>query len=542
MKKLFKNEIGITLIALVITIIVLLILAAVSIVMLTGENGILNKSSVAKEKNAENSSKEKLKLELSYLAIEKNTNPSYNKDEFVTDKLIEKGYSVIGDIVIVDEYQFKIDRDKLKIIMLLGKGKESSEIEINSIVESFSDFTKATIKLNIKYNGELKSIEINGEQVNIPEKTGDIYSIEKIVLKNGIYTINVKDINDEYKIENVKVLEIAENVNLKDVDDLAKVRNLVNKGATFEGKTITLSKDIDLSTVCSETLGTWTPIGNNTNSFKGIFDGNNKSISGLYMNSSESYQGFIGVNEGKIKNINISSDCIASSVGNRSGILCGENRGTIENCTSSGTFDYTISTEKYWQGAICGLNNGGIIINCANYGNITGYGNVGGITGGCGNSGIILNCLNTGDIKVAYTYDAGGICGNASQRIGKAYFFNCYNTGDISCVNYNVGGITGMSTNETYLYNCYNIGNISGIAYWESTKPNLNNCYCLDSISSNSYYDDKAPRVNETTLKKAIEILNDGIDGIGATQSTESPWIEDENNINRGFPILKFQV
>ena len=39
--KRFKNEIGITLIALVITIIVLLILAAVSIAMLTGENGIL---------------------------------------------------------------------------------------------------------------------------------------------------------------------------------------------------------------------------------------------------------------------------------------------------------------------------------------------------------------------------------------------------------------------------------------------------------------------------------------------------------------------
>ena len=34
---------------------------------------------------------------------------------------------------------------------------------------------------------------------------------------------------------------------------------------------------------------------------------------------------------------------------------------------------------------------------------------------------------------------------------------NCYNTGDISCVNYNVGGICGMSTSRTYLYNCYNI-------------------------------------------------------------------------------------
>ena len=47
--KRFKNEIGITLIALVITIIVLLILAAVSIATLTGENGILTQANNAKE-------------------------------------------------------------------------------------------------------------------------------------------------------------------------------------------------------------------------------------------------------------------------------------------------------------------------------------------------------------------------------------------------------------------------------------------------------------------------------------------------------------
>ena len=49
--KLKEREKGITLIALVITIIVLLILAAVSIAMLTGENGILKKASTAKEKH-----------------------------------------------------------------------------------------------------------------------------------------------------------------------------------------------------------------------------------------------------------------------------------------------------------------------------------------------------------------------------------------------------------------------------------------------------------------------------------------------------------
>ena len=44
-----KNNKGITLIALVITIIILLILAGISIATLTGENGVLNKANKAKE-------------------------------------------------------------------------------------------------------------------------------------------------------------------------------------------------------------------------------------------------------------------------------------------------------------------------------------------------------------------------------------------------------------------------------------------------------------------------------------------------------------
>lgn len=46
----FKKNLGITLIALVVTIVVLLILAGISISMLTGQNGILNRATEAKEK------------------------------------------------------------------------------------------------------------------------------------------------------------------------------------------------------------------------------------------------------------------------------------------------------------------------------------------------------------------------------------------------------------------------------------------------------------------------------------------------------------
>ena len=61
-KNIVKKQIGITLIALVITIIVLLILAGVSIAMLTGQNGILTQANNAKTSTANKSAEEKVKL------------------------------------------------------------------------------------------------------------------------------------------------------------------------------------------------------------------------------------------------------------------------------------------------------------------------------------------------------------------------------------------------------------------------------------------------------------------------------------------------
>ena len=62
-----KNNKGITLIALVITIIVLLILAGVSIAMLTGQNGILSQATQAKDDTAKAEAVERINLELQSL-------------------------------------------------------------------------------------------------------------------------------------------------------------------------------------------------------------------------------------------------------------------------------------------------------------------------------------------------------------------------------------------------------------------------------------------------------------------------------------------
>jgi len=65
-----KNQKGITLIALVITIIVLLILAGVSIAMLTGENGILNQAKGSKAATVKAEAVEKINLALNAVKSE----------------------------------------------------------------------------------------------------------------------------------------------------------------------------------------------------------------------------------------------------------------------------------------------------------------------------------------------------------------------------------------------------------------------------------------------------------------------------------------
>ncbi len=64
MNKTFKQKKGITLIALVITIIVLLLLAGTSISMLSGDNSILSRAGDAKTQTEEKSKEEQIKIEV----------------------------------------------------------------------------------------------------------------------------------------------------------------------------------------------------------------------------------------------------------------------------------------------------------------------------------------------------------------------------------------------------------------------------------------------------------------------------------------------
>ena len=130
---------GITLIALVITIIVLLILAGVSIATLTGNNGILTQAQKAKINNNEASAKEKIELEI-LGSIDKTG--KFNKEKFKEN--IKKNLNLKDENIKENERNtiiVEIDDNSIAI------DKDGNIVGINTIVEVSADtITKEKIE------------------------------------------------------------------------------------------------------------------------------------------------------------------------------------------------------------------------------------------------------------------------------------------------------------------------------------------------------------------------------------------------------------
>ncbi len=137
------------------------------------------------------------------------------------------------------------------------------------------------------------------------------------------------------------------------LDSLAK---RVNRGDSYEGKYFKLAADLDYSGVALENGNNYTPIASNTANdnlrFKGHFDGDYHTISGIKISRESAYLGLFGAFEGTLKNLTIENSSIAALGGKgRIGALIGVNYGTVENCHVKA--DVTVSS-------VNGNNVGGI--------------------------------------------------------------------------------------------------------------------------------------------------------------------------------------
>ena len=171
----------------------------------------------------------------------------------------------------------------------------------------------------------------------------------------------------------------------------------------------------------------WTPIGmwagdDKYYSYSGIFDGQNHTISGLYLNQM-GMAGCVGLfghvgSGGKVSNVRVLDSYF--SVNGGVGGVCGYNDGTITNCYNAGMINKLTDDYTNDFGGVCGYNTG-TIIDCYNTGNVSGVAFNGGVCGD--NDGTIINCYNTGG--VSGDYHVGDICGdNYGATVTNCYYLS----------------------------------------------------------------------------------------------------------------------
>lgn len=243
--------------------------------------------------------------------------------------------------------------------------------------------------------------------------------------------------------------------------ELAYFAKNVNAGNWYDGEYIVLKNDLDLNNQ------EWTPIGNARKPFKGNFDGNNHTVTGMKISGALDCVGLFGgctrhnvysaIKNITVKNSDIHGEKFVGAIVGRAEEI------NIENCRSIGN---TINGETD-VGGICGKiggYSGGKVSQCYNSSKVTGGGRVGGIAG---MGSIAENCLNTGEITIigeAYRSACGGIFGIFGDATTSARVTACVNLGKVSGGE-SFGGIVGKTeTSSTgHISNCYyNMDAITG--------------------------------------------------------------------------------
>ena len=207
-----------------------------------------------------------------------------------------------------------------------------------------------------------------------------------------------------YAKENIEVtFEETDTVQISTLAGLEAFRDDVNGGNTYEGKTIELTADIDMSEKYGEGKEIWTPIANN-NSFEGKFDGNGHSIK---MNHVDPYY--------------YSDSALFGLCGEKSHIT----RLTIDGIVKVGTpteDDNEWAQQPFYLGGIAVLSMGRIS-NCHNKAEIIGFGNGAYTAGICGLlGGTIENCINTGKVDGGHVSEA--ISTSSGSGISNCYYLS----------------------------------------------------------------------------------------------------------------------
>lgn len=311
--------------------------------------------------------------------------------------------------------------------------------------------------------------------------------------------------------------------------------NAVNGGNTAINGALTT--DIALSTA-EGTAGNWYPIGNDKNSYKGTFDGQNHRVTGMVIRGEKNEQGFFGNIDGKgtVKNLKISGDINVTGDSLSTGGIAGYLEGKIIYCEYSGS----VSGGMYVGGITGQTGLYAKVTECRNTASVAGTQSIGGITGAV-SYGTISKCINTGSVGTAdKSQQAGGIAGLMSNY---AVVEGCYNTGTVIGKK-NLGGLAGEATVCAVPQGCYNIGSVaSGINTGGSVGSYTGSAYISQTTGSFYLAESQAAATDKTATGASSEAMKKArfVKNLNLQIGTEY-FAEDTEKLNGGYPILKWQT
>lgn len=233
----------------------------------------------------------------------------------------------------------------------------------------------------------------------------------------------------------------------KAMKDLAKASNY----------SAVLTSDIDLSEYDS-----WLSIGVLATEYKGVFDGQGHSISGLKSDANTDYKthcGLFGFAIGAtFRNLTIVAPTMVTF--SQGGALVGKATAcTISNCKVT---DVNI-TGSQKTGALIGEMSGECLVeDCYSSGKITGVSQQSSVLGGLigAATGTVRRCGSTVEISAPSMQQIGGLAGSASA----CSLVACYAKGNVEG-KITVGGLVGSMSDAVNITGCYATGSVTANHY-----------------------------------------------------------------------------
>ena len=256
----------------------------------------------------------------------------------------------------------------------------------------------------------------------------------------------------------------GQTVTLRTAEDFLRFAQQCDTDTYSRGVTFRLAADLDLSGIDLEAI----PY------FAGTFLGGGHTIRGLSIREDGSRMGLFRQldPEAAVRDLHVEGIVAPSGTRVHVGGLVGENRGSVEDCSFTGSVSGLENV-----GGLVGTNEpGGSVSGCIFRGDVTGEHQIGGLVGE--NQGLLIRCENEGAVNTVSiipesepSFDISSISEddflNLSNIGGvtgenRGVVSDCRNGGDVGYKNiaYNVGSIAGKSYG--YIRACENHGRVLG--------------------------------------------------------------------------------